>query len=245
MAQYFRDSDVQADPRFRLHQVSCRSTRCRHCMTTASRPSARIATSSSDTGSTSIRTPGRAACANCAAASTSVSASSASPCPLVGSRRRAIRSVEPFYKLCIEAGIPVLIFVGTTGLGAGLAGRRRRHPRSLPSAPPRPGRRDTIPSSRSSPRARAGHGRPRRSPCCMHKRNIWYELHGWSPKYHTADLKHEIPRRLQAIASCSAPTIRCSPTSGLIGDWRAQGYPDEVLEEDVHQQRRALSREAG
>ena len=31
----------------------------------------------------------------------------------------------------------------------------------------------------------------------MHKRNIWYELHGWSPKYHTADLKHEIPRRLK------------------------------------------------
>ena len=26
---------------------------------------------------------------------------------------------DPYYKLCIEAGIPVLIFVGTTGLGAG------------------------------------------------------------------------------------------------------------------------------
>src|SRR5260370_42073909 len=29
----------------------------------------------------------------------------------------------PYYKLCIEAGIPVLIFVRTTGLGAGLPGR--------------------------------------------------------------------------------------------------------------------------
>ena len=29
---------------------------------------------------------------------------------------------DPFYKLCIEAGIPVLFFVGTTGLGAGLPG---------------------------------------------------------------------------------------------------------------------------
>jgi predicted TIM-barrel fold metal-dependent hydrolase len=26
-------------------------------------------------------------------------------------------SYDPYYKLCIEAGIPVLIFVGTTGLG--------------------------------------------------------------------------------------------------------------------------------
>lgn len=31
-------------------------------------------------------------------------------------------SYDPYYKLCIEAGIPVLIFVGTTGLGAGLPG---------------------------------------------------------------------------------------------------------------------------
>src|SRR5919202_626088 len=29
---------------------------------------------------------------------------------------------DPYYRLCIEAGIPVLIFVGTTGLGAGLPG---------------------------------------------------------------------------------------------------------------------------
>jgi len=26
-------------------------------------------------------------------------------------------SYDPYYKLCIEAGIPVRIFVGTTGLG--------------------------------------------------------------------------------------------------------------------------------
>src|SRR6266851_1822177 len=29
---------------------------------------------------------------------------------------------KPFYELCIEAKIPALIFVGTTGLGAGLPG---------------------------------------------------------------------------------------------------------------------------
>ena len=68
---------------------------------------------------------------------------------------------QPYYDLCIEAGIPVLIFVGTTGLGAGLARRRRRHSRLLPSAPSRSALPRTIPSSRSWPRVPAGRGRPR------------------------------------------------------------------------------------
>mgnify|MGYP003341213725 CR=1 FL=1 len=35
----------------------------------------------------------------------------------------------------------------------------------------------------------------------LHKGNVWYELHGWSPKYHPQELKHEIARRLQAKAA--------------------------------------------
>ena len=47
-------------------------------------------------------------------------------------------SYDPFYKLCIEARIPVLIFVGSTGLGAGLPGGDgvildNCHPRHLES----------------------------------------------------------------------------------------------------------------
>src|SRR5271169_2627390 len=30
----------------------------------------------------------------------------------------------------------------------------------------------------------------------LHKPNVWYELHGWSPKYFTDELKRELPRRL-------------------------------------------------
>src|SRR5258706_6643725 len=70
---------------------------------------------------------------------------------------------DPYYALCREAGIPVLIFVGTTGLGAGLpAGgggmldhRHPRHLHKLGAAHPRlhnpaapaggPGRAGTIP----------------------------------------------------------------------------------------------------
>jgi predicted TIM-barrel fold metal-dependent hydrolase len=67
----------------------------------------------------------------------------------------------------------------------------------------------------------------------MHKRNIWYELHGWSPKYHTADLRHEIPRRLKHRIMFGADYPLLS-YERLIGDWKAQGYSDDVLEAVFH-----------
>ena len=47
--------------------------------------------------------------------------------------------------------------------GCGIARRRRDTARRLPSAPSRSGRGASFPGCRSSPRDRAGHGRPRRS----------------------------------------------------------------------------------
>jgi len=41
----------------------------------------------------------------------------------------------------------------------------------------------------------------------LHKPNVWYELHGWSPKYLTDEPKREIPRRLCERVP-SPPTIR-------------------------------------
>jgi predicted TIM-barrel fold metal-dependent hydrolase len=103
---------------------------------------------------------------------------------------------QPYYDLCIEAGIPVLIFVGTTGLGAGLPGGGgvildHCHPRHL----------DWV--AAHNPKLKIVAARPgwpwqaEVIAVLLHKRNIWYELHGWSPKYHTPELKHEIPRRLK------------------------------------------------
>ena len=67
----------------------------------------------------------------------------------------------------------------------------------------------------------------------MHKRNIWYELHGWSPKYPTPDLRHEIPRRLKDRIMFGADYPLLS-YERLLGDWKAQGYPDDVLERVFH-----------
>jgi predicted TIM-barrel fold metal-dependent hydrolase len=139
---------------------------------------------------------------------------------------------DPYYRLCIEAGIPVLIFVGTTGLGAGLPGGGgvildNCHPRHL----------DLV--AVKYPELKIVAARPgwpwqtETLAVLMHKRNIWYELHGWSPKYFAPDLKHEIPRRLKnrVLFAADYPLFTYAR---LLRDWKAEGYPDDVLENIFH-----------
>ncbi len=64
----------------------------------------------------------------------------------------------------------------------------------------------------------------------MHKRNIWYEVHGWSPKYFTPDLKHEIPRRLRTRVMFGAD-YPLFTYERLVRDWRSEGYAEDVLED--------------
>ena len=138
----------------------------------------------------------------------------------------------PFYELCIEAGIPALIFVGNTGLGAGLPGGGGIllddcHPRHLDSVAAKFPQRSIV---------AARPGWPWQSETIavlMHKRNIWYELHGWSPKYFTADLKHEIPRRLRERVMFGAD-YPLFTYERLLRDWRAEGYGDELLQAILH-----------
>lgn len=136
---------------------------------------------------------------------------------------------KPFYELCIEAKIPALIFVGTTGLGAGLLGGGGIllddcHPRHL----------DQV--AAKHPQLQIVAARPgwpwqaETIAVLMHKRNIWYEVHGWSPKYFTPDLKHEIPRRLRERVMFGAD-YPLFTYERLVRDWRSEGYAEDVLED--------------
>jgi predicted TIM-barrel fold metal-dependent hydrolase len=138
----------------------------------------------------------------------------------------------PFYDLCIEAGAPALIFVGTTGLGAGLPGGNGIilddcHPRHL----------DFV--AAKFPKLTIVAARPgwpwqtETIAVLMHKRNIWYEVHGWSPKYFTADLKHEIARRLRDRVMFGAD-YPLFTYERLVRDWRAEGFDQETLDNVFH-----------
>jgi predicted TIM-barrel fold metal-dependent hydrolase len=137
-------------------------------------------------------------------------------------------SWDPYYKLCIEAKIPVLIFVGTTGLGAGLPGGGgvildHCHPRHLDAVAAQYPELNIVAARPGWP------WQAETIAVLMHKRNIWYELHGWSPKYHTADLKHDIPRRLKdrVMFGGDYPLFTYER---LVKEWRAEGYSEEVLD---------------
>jgi len=138
----------------------------------------------------------------------------------------------PLYELCLEARAPVLIMVGTTGLGAGrpggagvkLAFSHPRHVDEVAATYPEL----TIVASRPAWPWQAD-----MIAVLLHKANVWYEVHGWSPRYFTADLKSEIARRLhdRVMFGADYPMFRYER---LIADWQSEGYGEAVLENIFH-----------
>jgi uncharacterized protein len=135
---------------------------------------------------------------------------------------------EPLYRRCIEARAPVLIMVGTTGLGAGQPGGGgvrldASHPRHLDEVAARHPELIIVASRPAWP------WQTEMIAILLHKTSVWYELHGWSPRYFTPDLKLEIGRRLQDRVMFGADY----PLLGyerLLADWKAEGYGEDVLD---------------
>lgn len=139
---------------------------------------------------------------------------------------------DPFYKLSIEIGAPVLIMTGLTGIGQGLPGGKgiileEAHPRHV----------DIV--AARFPDLKILAGRPAwpwqddMLAILLHKSNVQYEVHGWSPKYFTPALKKEIGGRLQdrIMFGWDWPTLTLER---LVEDWRGLGYSEEVYEKVFH-----------
>lgn len=139
---------------------------------------------------------------------------------------------DPFYKLSIEIGAPVLIMTGLTGIGQGLPGGKgiileEGHPRHV----------DIV--AARFPDLKILAGRPAwpwqddMLAILLHKSNVQYEVHGWSPKYFTPALKKEIGGRLQdrVMFGWDWPTLTLER---LVEDWRGLGYSEEVYEKVFH-----------
>jgi len=134
----------------------------------------------------------------------------------------------PFYERCIAARVPALIMVGYTGIGAGRPGGggvrlEYSHPRYLDDVAA------TYPDLVIVASRPAWPWQTEMIAILLHKANVWYELHGWSPRYFAPDLKQEIGRRLQdrVMFGADYPLIGYER---LIADWQAEGYSDEVLD---------------
>lgn len=139
---------------------------------------------------------------------------------------------DPYYKISIEAGRPALVLVGYNGAGAGLPGGGGIrldlcHPRYVDELAVR------------FPELTIIAGRPAwpwqddMIAVMLHKPNVWNELHGWTPKYLTEALKHDIARRLRkrVLFGGDYPLFTYER---LIADWRSLGYTEEVLDGVLH-----------
>jgi predicted TIM-barrel fold metal-dependent hydrolase len=139
---------------------------------------------------------------------------------------------DPFYRACIEAGAPALIFVGYTGLGAGLPGGGgitldSCHPRHLDAVAAR------YPALTIVAARPAWPWQTELIAVMLHKPNVWYELHGWSPRYLADDLKHDIARRLQDRVMFGAD-YPLFAYERLVRDWQGLGFEPAVLDKVFH-----------
>lgn len=145
---------------------------------------------------------------------------------------------DPFYKLSIEIGAPVLLMTGLTGIGQGMPGGKGiiledGHPRHVDNVAAR------------FPELKILAGRPAwpwqddMLAILLHKSNVYYEVHGWSPKYFTDALKKEIGKRMQdrVMFGWDWPTLTLER---LVEDWRSLGYSEEVYEKVFHRNAEAF-----
>jgi predicted TIM-barrel fold metal-dependent hydrolase len=134
---------------------------------------------------------------------------------------------NPYYELAIESKTPVMIMTGLTGIGQGMRGGRgiiidHGHPRHVDEVAARYPELDILAARPAWP------WQDDMIAVMLHKANVSYELHGWSPKHFTPALKKEIRGRLQdrIMFGCDFPVLSYEK---VVGDWIAEGYPEEVL----------------
>lgn len=139
---------------------------------------------------------------------------------------------NPYYRISIDAGLPVMILTGLTGIGQGLPGGKGivledGHPRHIDAVAAR------FPELKVLAARPAYPWQDDMISILLHKANVHYELHGWGPKQFPPALKKEISRRLQdrVMFGCDFPVLRYEK---VIADWMAEGYSQEVLEKVLH-----------
>lgn len=135
---------------------------------------------------------------------------------------------DPFYKVSIDANIPVLIHSGLTGIGQGLPGGNGiilddGHPRHIDRVAAR------FPQLKILAARPAYPWQDEMIAVMLHKANVHYELHGWSPKAFSPALKREIGGRLQdrIMFGCDYPVLKYEM---MVERWRGLGYSEDILE---------------
>jgi predicted TIM-barrel fold metal-dependent hydrolase len=152
--------------------------------------------------------------------------------PIMGHFTVNDRQFYPLFELINELRVPMMIDVGTTGMGAGMPGGmgaklRHAHPSAI----------DELAADFPNLTIVAAHpGWPwvdEMTAVALHKGNVFWEVSGWAPKYFPPQLKVDIRGRLKdkVMFGSDYPSI---PHSRLLREWGELGYPDDVMERVFH-----------
>ncbi len=139
----------------------------------------------------------------------------------------------PLFEVINELKVPVMIDVGTTGMGAGMPGGmgariRHAHPSCV----------DDLAADFPDLKIIMAHpGWPwveEATAVALHKGNVFWEMSGWAPKYFPGNLKTDIRGRLQdkIMFGSDYPSLSYAR---IFKEWRELGYTDAVMEKIFHQ----------
>lgn len=152
--------------------------------------------------------------------------------PIMGHFAVNDRRLYPLFEVIAALKVPVMIDVGTTGMGAGMPGGlgakiRHAHPSAI----------DELAADFPALTIVAAHpGWPwvdETTAVVLHKGNVFWEMSGWAPKYFPPQLKVDIRARLQdkIMFGSDYPSI---PHARLFKEWAELGYPDTLMEKIYH-----------
>ena len=152
--------------------------------------------------------------------------------PIMGHFSVNDRKFYPLWETITALNAPVMIDVGTTGMGAGLAGGmgakiRHAHPLAI----------DDLAADFPALKIVAAHpGWPwgdEMTAVALHKGNVFWELSGWAPKYFPELLKKDIRGRLQdkVMFGSDYPSL---PYERIMREWDELGYRPEIMEKVFH-----------
>jgi predicted TIM-barrel fold metal-dependent hydrolase len=152
--------------------------------------------------------------------------------PIMGHFSVDDQRLYPLFEVIAELKAPVMIDVGTTGMGAGLPGGlgaiiRHAHPAAI----------DRLAADFPNlPIIMAHPGWPwveETIAVALHKGNVYWELSGWAPKYFPESVKRDARGRLQdkVMFGSDYPSL---PYERIFREWDELGYSDEIKEKIFH-----------
>ena len=152
--------------------------------------------------------------------------------PIMGHFAVNDRQFYPLWETIVELKAPVMIDVGTTGMGAGMPGGmgakiRHAHPLAL----------DDLAADFPDLKIVAAHpGWPwvdDMTAVALHKGNVYWELSGWAPKYFPDQLKKDVRSRLKdkIMFGSDYPSL---PYERIFREWDELGYAPEIMDKVFH-----------